>query len=98
MITKNEFYGAYILQAKVADDKALSVNDLFNEIERAWGVVESLQAVPIMTFVTDDDVKELVKKTFPDTYTKDTPIIQEVTSTCLSGLPKTPYDVEDHND
>lgn len=43
MITKNEFYGAYILQAKEDDIKSLSVNDLFLEINRAWSVVESLQ-------------------------------------------------------
>ena len=79
MITKNEFYGAYLIQAKVADDKALSVNDLFIEINRAWSVVESLQEKPeyMDGFILDKDITDAV-----NVYTKDTPIIQEVTSTC----------------
>ena len=43
MITKNEFYGSYLIMAKVAEHKATSVDDLFEEINRAWSVVESLQ-------------------------------------------------------
>lgn len=43
MITKNEFYGAYLITLNKSDDDAVSILSVLKDVEFAWSVVESLQ-------------------------------------------------------
>lgn len=79
MITKNEFYGAYLITLNKSVDDAITIVAVLREVEFAWKVIEELQrekntgVFPIRTL--PEDLRG------PDVYTKDTPIIQrELTS------------------
>ena len=93
MITKNSFYGAYLITMNKSDDDAVSILSVLKDVEFAWEVVESLQEKPVQTaFVTDDDVDKLIKEKLimPGVYDGDLNSIDPMTGNPFdhSGLLK----------
>ena len=53
MITKIEFFGAYLIKAKEEVKGDFPIDKMFSEIGRAWGVIEEMQGegVPMVTAI-----------------------------------------------
>lgn len=69
MITKNEFYGAYLIDVINTEDKAdYVISVLIDDVEKAWATVERLQKEPEvrLNFITDEEVSKAINSLVDD--------------------------------